>query len=123
MKHYFFLQQISLLQGFWLMGVWNKMEKRIFFTLVSFRPNTNSLKISGPPFWGKKKFFINRVQNEKLELMVSTTKIAFEKYALDPELLVKMCQNWKVWLGRSKSNTFLLISWDPRHIFQNQFFC
>ena len=81
--------------------------------MVSFRPNTNSLKISGPPFWGKKKFFINRVQNDQLELMVSTTKIAFEKYALDPELFVKMSQNWKVWFGESNLDTYCQVSWDP----------
>ena len=37
-------------------------------------------------------------------------KTGFEKYALDPEILIKMCQNLKVWFGRSNSDTFSTIS-------------
>ena len=32
-----------------------------------------------------------------------------------------MCQNLKVWFGRSNSDTFSSISWGPMHIFQNRF--
>ena len=32
-----------------------------------------------------------------------------------------MGQNLKLWLGETKSDTFIPISQDPRHIFQNQF--
>ena len=33
-------------------------------------------------------------------------KIGFEKYASDPEILVKRCQNLKVWFGESNLDTF-----------------
>ena len=32
-----------------------------------------------------------------------------------------MRQNLKVWFGKSNSDTFLSISWDPMHFFQNRF--
>ena len=48
-------------------------------------------------------------------------KIEFEKYAPSPEISVKMCQILVVWCGRRIFDTFLLISWDSLHIFQNWF--
>ena len=47
-------------------------------------------------------------------------KIGFEKYAPSPEILAKMCQILLVWFARPILDTFLVISWDPMYIFQNQ---
>ena len=48
-------------------------------------------------------------------------KIGFEKYAPSPEISAKMCQILLVWFGRPILDTFLIISWDSVHIFQNRF--
>ena len=36
-------------------------------------------------------------------------------------LIWRMCQNLKIWFGRSNSDTFIPISQNPMHIFQNRF--
>merc|ERR1712105_506100 len=48
-------------------------------------------------------------------------KIDFEKYVPSPEISAKMCQILLVWFGRPILDTFLVISWDSLHIFQNRF--
>ena len=44
-------------------------------------------------------------QNDRLELTVSTQKSVLENLS-GPKILIKMCQNLKVWFGRSNSDTF-----------------
>ena len=46
----------------------------------------------------------------------------FEKHASDPEILVKICQNLKVWSYVSNPDTFLPISSDLIHIFLKTIF-
>ena len=48
-------------------------------------------------------------------------KIDSENYAPSPEISAKMCQILLVWFGTPTLDTFLLISWDSVHIFQNRF--
>ena len=48
-------------------------------------------------------------------------KIGFEKYAPSPEISAKMCQILLVWFGMPILDSFLVISWDSVHIFQNRF--
>ena len=48
-------------------------------------------------------------------------KIGLEKSAPSPEISVKMCQILVVWFGRPIFDTFLLISSDSLHTFQNRF--
>ena len=48
-------------------------------------------------------------------------KIGFEKYASDPEILVKMYQNLTRQTKPSNFDTFWPISRDRKHIFQNRF--
>ena len=52
-----------------------------------------------------------------------SAKIIFEKYATSPEISSKMCPILLVWFGRPILDTFLVISWDSVHIFQNRFLC
>ena len=64
---------------------------------------------------------VHGTQNDRLALTVSTQKSDFEKYGMVPEILAKTLQNMQVWFCDLDFVTFWLISWDPVHIFQNQF--
>ena len=88
------------------------------------RPPEFPLKFGSDPFKGEKKLF--RLWGSWYSNRLAWThdfnaKIGFEKYALIPEISPKMCQFLLVWFGRAILDTFLIISWDSVHIFQDQF--
>ena len=74
--------------------------------------------------WGKKKFvsFIGfMVLKRPAWAHGFNAKISFEKYALGPEILTKMCPNSGGQTKPSYFETFLSISRDSVRIFQNRF--
>ena len=65
--------------------------------------------------------FIREQSNRPAQAQGFNAKNGFEKYALSPKILAKMCQILLFWFGRAILKTFLVISWDSVHIFQNRF--
>ena len=81
-------------------------------------------KMALTPLWLKKKMFGlggSWYSNRPARTHGFNAKIGFEKYATSPEISAKKCQILLVWFGRPILDTFLVISWDSVHIFQNRF--
>ena len=67
--------------------------------------------------------FEEKEDNIKISDIVPDIHLCIETHASKSNLLAKMCQILVVWFGRSILDTFLIISWDSVHIFQNRFLC
>ena len=76
-----------------------------------------------PTLVKKKKFGLqsSRYSNRPAQTQSLNAKIRFKKYAPSPKISAKKCQILLVWFGRPIFYTFLVISWDWVHIFQNRF--
>ena len=89
------------------------------FEIPEFPP-----KFGSDLFKGEKKLFQlwgSWYSNRPARTHGFNAKIGFEKYAPSTEISAKMCQILLVWFGRPILDTFLVISWDSVHIFQNRF--
>ena len=88
------------------------------------RPPQFPLKFGSDPFKDEKKLFWlwgSCYSNWPAWTHDFNAKIGFEKHAERPEILAKMCKILVVWFGRLIFDTFLVISWDSVHVFQNRF--
>ena len=76
-----------------------------------------------PPFRGEKNCSDYKVHGIHRPAWTHSfnAKIGFEKYEPRLEISVKMYQVLLVWFGKPIFDTFMLISWDSVHVFQNRF--